>query len=143
MKNGSEVKKENNSHWKASAAGSFANICSQVLYPLENVKFRFQASNLAKNNPIPAYKGIYDAINNMYKTEGFGSLYRGVVINAVAGSVANSIFFYVYSDGKKKYNFDPEKPYGFNTMLISYRAGLASMFVTTPFWTVKTRVILF
>jgi hypothetical protein len=36
----------------------------------------------------------------MYKTEGFGSLYRGVIINAVAGSIANSIFFYVYNDGK-------------------------------------------
>lgn len=48
---------------KTSLAGSFANICAQILYPLENVKFRFQANNLAKNNPIPAYKGIYDAIS--------------------------------------------------------------------------------
>ena len=113
------------------------------MYPLENVKFRFQASNLAKNNPIPAYRGIYDAISQMYNKEGFGSLYRGVVLNAFAGALANSIFFYIYSDGKKRYNYDPEKPFAFNTIFISQRAGLASMAITTPFWTVKTRVVLF
>ena len=64
-------------------------------------------------------------------------------MNAFAGSLANSIFFYVYSDGKKRYNYNPEKPFGITTMLISYRAGLASMFITTPLWTVKTRIILF
>ena len=58
------------------------------------------ASNLAINNPIPAYRGIYDALTQMYKNEGFSTLYRGVFINAFAGSLANSIFFYVYSDGK-------------------------------------------
>jgi len=43
----------------------------------------------------------------MYTSEGLFSLYRGVVINAGAGSLANSIFFYVYSDGKERYNYDP------------------------------------
>ena len=98
---------------------------------------------MAKNNPIPAYRGIYDAISKMYKSEGLSSLYRGVLMNAFAGALANSIFFYVYSDGKKRYNYNPDKPFGLTTMLISYRAGLASMFVTTPLWTVKTRIILF
>ena len=79
----------------------------------------------------------------MYKNEGFGSLYRGVVLNAFAGALANSIFFYVYSDGKKRYNYDPEKPFALSTIFISQRAGLASMALTTPFWTVKTRVVLF
>ena len=79
----------------------------------------------------------------MRKNEGFGSLYRGVVINAVAGSIANSIFFYVYNDGKKRYDYDANNPYSYKTLLISYRAGLASMAITTPFWTVKTRVVLF
>ena len=79
----------------------------------------------------------------MYRLEGFSSLYRGVMINAFAGSLANSIFFYAYSDGKKRYGFDESKPYGWETLLISYRAGLASMAITTPFWTVKTRLSLY
>jgi hypothetical protein len=58
------------------------------------------ANDLARNNPIPTYKGIYHAMNTIYKEEGFFSLYRGVIINMIAGSLANSVFFYVYQDGK-------------------------------------------
>lgn len=43
----------------------------------------------------------------MHVHEGFRSLYRGVFMNIFAGSLANSIFFYVYTDGKQKYNYDP------------------------------------
>ena len=63
-------------------------------------------------------------------------------MNIVAGSIANSVFFYVYSDGKKRYNYDPDHPYSLKTVFISMRAGLASMFITTPMWTVKTRLVL-
>ena len=79
----------------------------------------------------------------MYRLEGFNALYRGVLMSAFAGSIANSIFFYVYADGKKKYNFDQNKPYSWQTMIISYRAGLVSMAITTPLWTLKTRMALY
>lgn len=75
--------------------------------------------------------------------EGYLSLYRGVIINIVAGSLANSIFFYVYSDGKKRYDYDPKQPYSFKTVMISMRAGLVSMFFTAPLWTIKTRMVLY
>lgn len=101
------------------------------------------ASNLASNNPIPAYRGISDAITNIYHTEGFAALYRGVAMNIIAGSIANSLFFYIYQDGKKRYEYDSSNPYSVKTLLISYRAGIISMAVTAPMWTVKTRMALF
>lgn len=64
-------------------------------------------------------------------------------MNIIAGSIANSIFFYVYTDGKRRYNYDSTNPYSLKTIFISWRAGLAAMAVTTPLWTVKTRLILF
>ena len=79
----------------------------------------------------------------MIKEDGVTSLYRGVVINLVAGSFANSIFFYVYTDGKKRYHYDPKLPYSLKTILISLRAGVTSMLITAPLWTVKTRMILY
>lgn len=120
-----------------------ANLASCVFHPLENIKIRFQASDLAKNNPIPKYGGIMDAFRRIRLEEGLHSLYRGVIINMVAGSIANSIFFYVYSDGKKRYDYDPKHPYSVKTILISMRAGLVSMFMTAPLWTVKTRMVLY
>lgn len=61
----------------------------------------------------------------------------------VAGSIANSVFFYVYADGKKRYHFDHDHPFSAKTIFISFRAGIVSMFATAPLWTVKTRIVLF
>jgi Mitochondrial carrier protein len=82
-------------------------------------------------------------LKTIYKEEGFLSLYRGVIINMVAGSLANSVFFYVYQDGKKRYDYDPKHPYSLKTILISLRAGLISMAVSAPLWTIKTRMVLY
>jgi len=53
--------------WHASVASVIANAASLSLYPLENVKVRFQAADQASNNPIPKYRGISDALLSMYK----------------------------------------------------------------------------
>lgn len=82
-------------------------------------------------------------MNTIKKEEGFFSLYRGVIINLIAGSIANSVFFYVYQDGKKRYEYDPKHPYSLKTIIISMRAGFVSMFVTAPLWTIKTRMVLY
>jgi len=50
---------------------------------------------LAKNNPIPKYKGIYNALSTIYRNEGIKVLYRGVAVNAASGGIANGIFYYV------------------------------------------------
>lgn len=74
--------------WHSSLAALCANAVSLSLHPLENVKVRFQAADLASNNPIPNYRGISDAILTMYRQEGVTSLYRGVLLNLCASSVA-------------------------------------------------------
>ena len=79
----------------------------------------------------------------MYRHEGLISLYRGALVNIIAGSIANSIFFYVYRDGQVRYGYDPQNPEAMKTVLISLRAALISMFCTTPMWVVKTRLALF
>jgi len=89
--------------WMGSVAGAVANVASISLHPLENIKLRFQASDLAANNPIPRYKSILDALRQMYRHEGMIALYRGSMVNTVATSLAQSIFFYVYNDGKNMY----------------------------------------
>ena len=65
------------------------------------------------------------------------------MVNIFAGSFANSVFFFVYTDGKVRYNYDPSKPNSLITILISLRASLVAMILTTPFWVVKTRLALF
>jgi hypothetical protein len=129
--------------WKASIAGMVAHTVSCSMHPFENIKLRFQAVDHATNNPIPPYKGIADAFKTIYRTEGFLALYRGVLINIVAGSVANSIFFSVYQYGKRIYNFDSNNPKSWKTIAISMQAGVIAQVVTMPLWVVKTRLALY
>ena len=82
-------------------------------------------------------------MRSIYIEEGFFSLYRGVIINLFAGSLANMCFFYVYQDGKKRYNYDQSNPNSLKTVWISLRAGIISMFLSAPLWTVKTRMVLY
>jgi hypothetical protein len=63
-------------------------------------------------------------------------------VNLIAGSLANSIFFYVYADGKQRYGFDSNHPNSWTTALISMRAGMIAQTLTLPFWVVKTRLAL-
>ena len=83
-----KIKDQNGKPWHSSFAALVANAVSLSLHPLENVKVRFQASDLASNNPIPLYEGIFDALKTMYKADGIASLYRGMLINLLASSVA-------------------------------------------------------
>jgi hypothetical protein len=82
-------------------------------------------------------------MRTIYRQEGFFSLYRGVIVNLGAGSLANMCFFYIYQDGKRRYQYDQTNPNSWQTIFISLRAGLISMFISAPFWTVKTRMVLY
>lgn len=64
-------------------------------------------------------------------------------MHAFAHSTGNAVFFYVYQDGKKKYNLSNNDPHSLEIIGVSIRAGIASMVTTLPLWTVKTRVVLF
>ena len=62
----------------------------------------------------------------MWAEEGFKSLYRGALVNIIAGSLANSIFFFVYAEGKTRYGFDSNSPGEWKTIFISLRAAIVA-----------------
>jgi len=70
------------------------------------------------------------------------SLYRGAMINIIAGSIAQSVFFAVYNDGKTRYGYDKNNPLSLTTAFISFKAGVVGMTATTPLWVMKTRLAL-
>jgi hypothetical protein len=61
---------------------------------------------MAKNNPIPKYKGIIDALMKVSREEGISSLYRGAGMNLFAGFLANYIFFGIYNYEKNRLGVD-------------------------------------
>ena len=122
------------SKWKSFVAGVFGNLSLFIFHPLENIKIRLQANDGMRNNHLPKYNGAFDAIAKMWKKEGLVAFYRGMYINILANAISGGIFFSVYADGKKKYNYDRETSSIWLTALISLRAGLITMTVVNPIW---------
>ena len=66
----------------------------------------------------------------------------GTIATTAANSISGGIFFYVFEDGKKAYNYHRDTASVWLTMLISLRAGTVTMVLTNPIWWIRTRLIL-
>ena len=91
--------------WKTAIAGLASNVSTLMFHPLENIKVRLQANDGMRNNHLPHYNGLMNAITTMYKNEGFVSFFRGVWVNMLGNCSANFIFFYVYAREKRIHDY--------------------------------------
>lgn len=77
-------------------AGSIAGTTGQtVAYPLDLLRRRFQLQAMP-GNPLPAdkrYKGVFDALQKIYRAEGFKGFYKGFGINFVKTAPTIAIMF--------------------------------------------------
>jgi len=85
---------------------------------------------------------VFDVFWWMLLEEGIASFYRGMFINMVGNTVSNILFFTIYADGKKRYNYSWETSDFYLTVFIAMRAGMLTMLVTNPIWVLKTWTML-
>ena len=112
-------------------------------YDYKVIKLFTEVNDGHANNHLPKYKSVFDVFSRMYKEEGLVAFYRGVYINMVGNTLSNLIFFTIYADGKKRYNYSRENSPFWLTAFISMRAGVGTMLITNPIWVVKTRTMLY
>lgn len=134
--------KAKRARWKTAVAGITGNLSIVLFQPLENVKLRLQANDGMKNHHLPKYQGVIDTFKTMWAKEGLVAFYRGMFVNIAANAVSGGLFFGIFADGKKRYNYDRETSPLWLTIWISLRAGLVTMTFVNPIWCVKTRVTL-
>ena len=128
--------------WHTGVAGMAGNMSILIFQPLENVKLRLQANDGMKNHHLPKYNGFMDTFKKMWKNEGYIAFYRGMFVNILANALSGGMFFYLFGEGKKRYNYDRETSPLWLTIWLGFRAGFVTMFIVTPVWCVKTRVTL-
>lgn len=122
----------------AGLSGSMSNL---ILYPLEFVKINIIAGDGHSKNFIPHYKTARQAFISIYKAKGFLHFYKGCHVTLFS-SVAWSIYFYVYDLAKRRYAFFKETYPNSYKFIVSAEAAIISRVLTSPLWTVKTRLIL-
>lgn len=88
---------------KYVAASFFATYFAGVVHPLDLIKTRFQSTTLydlghdgktSSENLVPKYTGVKNALNKIYKDEGFKGLYKGFYISLLCQATSMSFFFW-------------------------------------------------
>ena len=81
--------------WKHFVAGNMGGIFGLVLaYPLDTVKVRMQT------RPANTYNGVLHCLSTMARTEGFSSLYRGMLSPVIGYGLIKSTAFGSYNQCK-------------------------------------------
>lgn len=121
--------------WHESFAGTVAGISGlSIMFPLDTIKCRLQTRPQEYNNQAT------QVLRRMVKTEGFLSLYRGLLSPALGYGAINSTVFGVQSAGAKllKGENRHRKLAVWEELAIGANAGLFSSFVRSPIERVKT-----
>ncbi|KAJ6429573.1 hypothetical protein OIU84_021051 [Salix udensis] len=130
-------------------AGMLSNLVSCVYYvPLEVICQRLMVQGLPG---AASYKGPFDVMHKVMKTEGFRGLYRGFGLTALTQSPASALWWGTYGAAQHiiwrsmGYRDDMDmKPSHLEMVTVQAMAGTVagacSSIITTPVDTIKTRL---
>lgn len=118
-----------------AGAGAFSGaIVSVVMSPLDVLKTRLQVERLPKNGKA---HGLVTIAKNLYKEEGVASFYKGLS-TTLYGYVPNwAIYFAAYEYSRSHFHFANSD---LNNIASAVTAGAVSTIVTSPIWTIRTRM---
>lgn len=130
------------SQFSSAIAGFSASLSTLIFFPLEMIRVQMISGDGFSNNSIPKYQSSFHALAQIYRTQGFASLYRGCHISLFS-SVAWSIYFFFYERAKQRYSkeFISTHPELYR-ILVAAEAAVISKVITNPMWVIKTRIML-
>lgn len=130
--------------WQSVVAGGVAGLTPVfVLHPLDVLKTRLQAQDGVRGQ-LPVYRGAADALRQMWRVEGWRSLYAGLTPALVGAGVSWGIYFAGYNRAKARYQrrAGDQKLGPQMHLLAAAEAGALACCLTNPIWVVKTRLEL-
>ncbi|XP_067940068.1 solute carrier family 25 member 32-like [Watersipora subatra] len=117
-------------------------ISTAALHPLDLIKVRLQVNDGSCHRPV--YKGWIDCGRQVFATEGFVGLYKGVTPNIWGASLSWGFYFFFYNNikssmqgGDAKVSLGPTKH-----MFAAAYSGVLTLILTNPLWVAKTRMCL-
>lgn len=158
-----ETLKQNETHktvkpWVHFVAGGIGGMAGAVVTcPFDLVKTRLQSdlyqatyksrvteSTSAIRKAAIHFSETFGILGNVYKVEGFRSLFKGLGPNLVGVIPARSINFFTYGITKDIYSkmFNDGKESPVIHLMSAATAGIATSTATNPIWLIKTRVQL-
>ncbi|BEI85843.1 hypothetical protein CcaverHIS002_0601300 [Cutaneotrichosporon cavernicola] len=125
----------------AVAGFGAGTVATLVMHPLDLVKVRFQLADA--NAPKHRLgRGVYDALADAVRADGWRGLYRGLIPNLVGGASSWGLYFLFYNMIKQQMQGgDPTyRTTGGQHLLAAAEASAITAMLTNPIWVAKTRI---
>ncbi|XP_045480196.1 mitochondrial 2-oxodicarboxylate carrier-like [Harmonia axyridis] len=123
----------------SGGTAGFVEVC--IMHPLDLVKTRLQLQNknLMKADP-QFYNGVVDCLLKMYKNEGLGSFWKGIIPPILVETPKRSVKFFTFEQYKQLFLFGHSSPTPVTYSLAGLSAGITESILVTPFEVVKVEL---
>uniref|UniRef100_A0A1B6MU74 Mitochondrial 2-oxodicarboxylate carrier n=1 Tax=Graphocephala atropunctata TaxID=36148 RepID=A0A1B6MU74_9HEMI len=91
----------------AGGSAGFVEVC--IMHPLDLVKTRLQMQSSKPGDPHH-YNGVFDCMRKMQRTEGFFSLWKGILPPILAETPKRAVKFLTFEQYKKLFMFGAPSP---------------------------------
>ncbi|XP_044748290.1 mitochondrial 2-oxodicarboxylate carrier-like [Coccinella septempunctata] len=120
----------------SGGTAGFVEVC--IMHPLDLVKTRLQLQNkmIMKADP-QFYNGIVDCLLKMYKNEGLGAFWKGIVPPILVETPKRAVKFFTFEQYKQLFLFGHSSPTPVTYSLAGLSAGITESILVTPFEVVK------
>mmetsp|Transcript_80307 Transcript_80307/g.236231 ORF Transcript_80307/g.236231 Transcript_80307/m.236231 type:complete len:326 (+) Transcript_80307:213-1190(+) len=127
---------------KALAAMTAGGVAAFVCTPIDLIKVRMQAHGMPGHAPLPAYRGMGDALASIVRQEGALGLYKGVGPTSLRAAAVGAAEIASYEEVKllilRRQWFRDGVPLHLATGVLS---GLVASAASSPFDVVKSRLM--
>ncbi|XP_054262111.1 mitochondrial 2-oxodicarboxylate carrier [Macrosteles quadrilineatus] len=118
----------------AGGSAGFVEVC--IMHPLDLVKTRLQMQATKPGDPNH-YRGVFDCIRKMQRTEGFFSLWKGILPPILAETPKRAVKFLTFEQYKRFFLFGAPSPTPLTFSLAGLGAGVTEAILVNPFEVVK------
>ncbi|XP_019874771.1 mitochondrial 2-oxodicarboxylate carrier [Aethina tumida] len=119
------------------SGGSAGFVEVLIMQPLDLVKTRLQIQTVKDKNDPRYYKGIFDCFAKMYKNEGLGSFWKGILPPVLAETPKRATKFFCFEQFKQFFMFGSPTPTPLTFSLAGLGAGTVEAILVNPFEVVK------
>ncbi|KAK0085735.1 hypothetical protein PV325_004520 [Microctonus aethiopoides] len=124
----------------AGGSAGFVEVC--IMHPMDLIKTRFQLQVKTKENNPMYYTGIRDGMTKMYRTEGLGAFWKGILPPILAETPKRAVKFFTFEQYKQFFLFGSNAPTPVTFALAGLFAGITEGILVNPFEAVKVRLQL-
>jgi len=110
------------------------------MHPLDLIKTRFQLQGNAVPGDPGHYTGVRDCMVKMYRQEGLGSFWKGILPPIMVETPKRAWKFFTFEQFQKIFTFGPNTPSAVTFSLAGLGSGVTEAIIVNPFEVVKVRM---